>query len=186
MPPAGQNGTCFYIKIKIIYINFLSGCLPLLVQSQRSLAGRSLIIWLAAGQPFIFLFISGVLNWHSLSEVRHQRPPENELSWLGRCESCVPCFTSKIDFFRVVEWDTSGLCGLKQTYNIYHVETHRWRHVYSKKHVSSQFRNVFFQLCVSGVWSWSLKFAMLVVPKGKPEFPMSLEFIEYLQLMSWQ
>lgn len=26
----------------------------------------------------------------------------------------------------------------------------------------------------------SLKFGMLVVPKGKPEFPMSLEFIEYL------
>lgn len=44
-----------------IYINFLSGCLPPLVQSQRSLAGPSLIIWLTAGQPFIF-FLS-LASW---------------------------------------------------------------------------------------------------------------------------
>lgn len=104
-------------------MNFLSGCLPQLVQSQRSLAGHSLIIWLTAGQPFIFLFISGALNWHSLSDVQHRRASESDPSRLGRCESCVPCFTSKIDFFRVVEWGTSGLCGLiKPTYNISHVE----------------------------------------------------------------
>lgn len=36
------------------------------------------------------------------------------------------------------------------------------------------------KITLSDEFRWSLKFGMLVVPKGKPEFPMSLEFIEYL------
>lgn len=36
------------------------------------------------------------------------------------------------------------------------------------------------KITLSAEVRWSLKFGMLAVPKGKPEFRMSLEFIEYL------
>ena len=89
---------------------------------KRSAAGCSLIVWLTAGQLFIFLFISGALNRHMLGCSWHRQVDESGERWMDRCVNCDTCFTSKIGFLGVAGFDTSGLQGLIRQAHVHTVD----------------------------------------------------------------
>lgn len=101
---------------------------------KRSAAGCSLIVWLTAGQLFIFLFISGALNRHMLGCSWHRQVDENGERWMDRCVNCDTCFTSKISILGVVGFDKSGLQGLIRQAHVYTVDTHNDEYLWPRLH----------------------------------------------------
>lgn len=86
-----------------------SAC-PQHLRWEASVAGCSLMVWLTAGQLFIFLFISAALNWHMRHRHRQGQWERGEMD--GQMWGLWCVFHIKDTFL-----DTSGLYGLiKQAY----------------------------------------------------------------------
>ena len=119
------------ISFSFTYIFLFSFCLclscsPVRVCPQRlrwkgSAAGCSLIVWLTAGQLFIFLFIPGAQNRHILGRSRHRQVGEKGKRWMDRC-------VIRVSDQRFVSWELLDLTHLDfmdssgSTY--YTVDTH--------------------------------------------------------------
>lgn len=96
--------------IPLFLISLSCSACPQHLRWEASVAGCSLMVWLTAGQLFIFLFISAALNWHMRHRHRQGQWERGEMD--GQMWGLWCVFHIKDTFL-----DTSGLYGLiKQAY----------------------------------------------------------------------